>query len=115
MRVVQLDALRAIAVLLVLGHHMPACPRDLNYPLALFTEQWKQCGWAGVDLFFVLSGFLVSGLLFREYQKYGTIKLPRFLARRGLKIYPAFYVLLLTTIAVYVVTGRTLERGAVLA
>jgi peptidoglycan/LPS O-acetylase OafA/YrhL len=52
-------------------------------------------GWAGVDLFFVLSGFLVSGLLFREYGKDGSIDYARFFWRRGLKIYPAFLALVL--------------------
>ena len=54
-------------------------------------------GWIGVDLFFVLSGFLISGLLFSEYKKRHTISLKRFFIRRGLKIYPAFYVFLLLT------------------
>lgn len=50
-------------------------------------------GWAGVDLFFVLSGFLVSGLLFEEYGKTGRVDYRRFFWRRGLKIYPAFFTL----------------------
>lgn len=54
---------------------------------------WMQVGWAGVDLFFVLSGFLVSGLLFAEYRRFGRLDIPRFLVRRGLKIYPLFYLL----------------------
>ncbi len=49
-------------------------------------------GWIGVDLFFVLSGFLVSGLLFREYIKYGNISARNFLIRRGFKIYPIYYI-----------------------
>jgi len=55
-------------------------------------------GWIGVDLFFVLSGFLVSGLLFVEIQKTGKVHAGRFLARRGFKIYPPFYVCLGVTI-----------------
>lgn len=50
-------------------------------------------GWTGVDLFFVLSGFLVSGLLFEEYNASSTLDIKRFLIRRGFKIIPAFYVL----------------------
>ena len=45
----------------------------------------------------MLSGFLISGLLFREYQRRGSLALPRFWVRRGLRIYPAFCVLLLCT------------------
>jgi len=51
-------------------------------------------GWIGVDLFFVLSGFLVSGLLFSEYKKFGSVKPGQFIIRRGFKIYPHFYLFL---------------------
>jgi len=63
-----------------------------------FLEAWHSLGWSGVDLFFVLSGFLVSGLLFREQIKRGSVRVGRFLIRRGFKIYPAFYCLLLATV-----------------
>ncbi len=55
-------------------------------------------GWAGVDLFFVLSGFLISGLLFSEYKRSGGIRFRRFAARRALKLYPALYVLIALTV-----------------
>jgi peptidoglycan/LPS O-acetylase OafA/YrhL len=61
---------------------------------ALFSTK---IGWIGVDLFFVLSGSLISGLLFSEYKKHQTIDFKRFLVRRGLKIYPPFYAFLLLT------------------
>src|SRR6476620_3973805 len=78
-RLTELDFLRGVAVILVLfGHHY----------LISYTGTM---GWIGVDLFFVLSGFLVSGLLFSEYKKFGDIDPKRFLIRRGFKIYPAFY------------------------
>jgi peptidoglycan/LPS O-acetylase OafA/YrhL len=91
-RDVWLDALRGVAVLLVLGRHFEL-PPDAG-PL---LTAWQRGGWVGVDLFFVLSGFLVSGVLFREYRRRRALSLPRFLARRGLRIYPAFGVLLLCT------------------
>ena len=56
-------------------------------------------GWIGVDLFFVLSGFLISGLLFAELKDSGEISMGRFLVRRGFKIYPAFYVYVALTAA----------------
>jgi Acyltransferase family len=66
-----LDVLRGIAILLVLGRHF-------NYfPL------WRQAGWIGVDLFFVLSGFLISGLLFQEYKNTGKLDVRRFILRPG--------------------------------
>jgi peptidoglycan/LPS O-acetylase OafA/YrhL len=59
-----------------------------------------------VDLFFVLSGFLVSGLLFSEYARHGNMSPWRFYVRRGLKIYPAFYVFLAFTVTVHALDGR---------
>lgn len=85
-----LDALRGVAILLVLGRHTQ------------ITELWNKVGWSGVDLFFVLSGFLISGLLFQEYKRYGDIHLGRFWWRRGMKIYPAFYICTLLQTLVYV-------------
>src|ERR1700761_2224153 len=87
-RNINLDALRGIAILLVLGNHFG------------YFSVWQRMGWAGVDLFFVLSGFLISGLLFDEWQRFGSIDFRRFYIRRGFKIYPAFYFLLLITVAV---------------
>lgn len=82
----EIDFLRGIAVMLVLfSHHFIFLP--LN-----------RMGWIGVDLFFVLSGFLVSGLLFTEYKKYGNIRPRLFLIRRGFKIYPLFYFSILITV-----------------
>jgi len=56
-RLASLDVLRCIAVLLVFGRHVP-----VDGPV---SQVLVNGGWMGVDLFFVLSGFLVSGLLFR--------------------------------------------------
>ena len=87
-RNINLDALRGIAILLVLGRHLQ------YFPL------WTKAGWAGVDLFFVLSGFLISGLLFQEWKVRGAIDFKPFYIRRAFKIYPAFYLLLLITVLV---------------
>lgn len=96
-RVTQLDVLRTIAVVLVICRHsrMPDL-MDASLTTMLFRPLYY-FGWSGVDLFFVLSGFLVSGLLFREYIAREEIRVGRFLVRRGLKIYPAFYVLIAIT------------------
>src|SRR5689334_3796032 len=80
-----LDVLRGLAVLMVLGRHFPILPL------------WTRIGWAGVDLFFVLSGFLVSSLLFREWQTTGNLNVRRFYIRRACKIYPALYAFLIVT------------------
>jgi len=55
-------------------------------------------------LFFVLSGFLISGLLFAEYRRSGAIRFQRFAVRRALKIYPAFYALVLLTVFSHLLT-----------
>src|SRR5271168_36950 len=91
-RLRQLDVLRGVAILLVLGRHLDSVPTDAPGAIQSAFDLWMRAGWIGVDLFFVLSGFLVSGLLFREYARYGDVRAGRFLLRRGLKIYPAFYV-----------------------
>lgn len=85
-RNLSLDVLRGVAILMVVGHHLG------YFPI------WTRIGWAGVDLFFVLSGFLISGLLFEEWRRFGRIDFGRFYLRRGFKIYPGFYVLLLATV-----------------
>lgn len=89
-----LDVLRATAVLMVLICHSVPCPKQVSafgYDLCMHI---KQGGWTGVDLFFVLSGFLVGGLLFKEQRDTGTIDLKRFFLRRGFKIYPPFWIFL---------------------
>jgi peptidoglycan/LPS O-acetylase OafA/YrhL len=101
-----LDVLRAAAVLLVFCYHSEG---------ALLVSRF---GWTGVDLFFVLSGFLVSGLLFREYQTTQRVRPGRFLLRRGLKLYPQFYFFIAATFAAAYLQGnppRTTQVGAELA
>lgn len=83
-RIPGLDVLRFVAVLLVLFRHVSTSPAAL-----------LKGGWIGVDLFFVLSGWLVSGLLFKEYQRTGDVRPCVFLIRRGFKIYPAFWCFLM--------------------
>ena len=77
-----LDLLRCLAVILVMFRHY------------YVTDWLTRGGWIGVDLFFVLSGFLVAGLLFKEYQRTGRVNGTRFLIRRGFKLYPAFWFVL---------------------
>jgi peptidoglycan/LPS O-acetylase OafA/YrhL len=96
-RLLALDVLRAVAVLMVMGRHLHNVDVGIPPLLAAVLRRWHACGWMGVDLFFVLSGFLVSGLLFTEYRRTGTLRPARFLGRRGFKIYPAYYFFLLVT------------------
>lgn len=96
MRLIQLDILRCLAIALVLGRHMT--PLAGSGLLAQGSRLWQRGGWVGVDLFFVLSGFLVSGLLFYEYQTRGRVDVGRFLIRRAFKIYPPFWTMIAVTI-----------------
>lgn len=101
-----LDLLRAIAVLLVIGHHY-VFPYTLSRStMPAWANFLDHVGWTGVDLFFVLSGFLVSGLLFAEFTKFGEIHPVHFLIRRGFKIYPGFYVLLAATVILRGIAGH---------
>jgi peptidoglycan/LPS O-acetylase OafA/YrhL len=86
-RNLQLDLLRAVAILMVVEEH------TILYGAPTWDFYFMQCGWAGVDLFFVLSGFLISGLLFTEYQERGKIKFRRFAMRRIWKIWPPLWCL----------------------
>jgi len=108
---VALDLLRLLAIVLVLGRHMPipeAWPASGKF---LFLT-WKRGGWVGVDLFFVLSGFLVSGLLFSEYKSRGSLGVGRFYLRRGWKIYPPFFVLIAATVLMNLREGWSIPTAA---
>ena len=108
-----IDMLRAVAVALVLGAHMDRCPSATSEVLYFLTNLWANCGWVGVDIFFVMSGYLVSRLLFREYARTGGISLKTFFVRRGFKIYPAFWMLTLITVTVWLVCGTPFKPLAV--
>lgn len=90
MRNLGLDIVRFFAVFLVLLRHA-----DVGLLNSSTLELLKYGGWVGVDLFFVLSGFLISSLLFKEYKKTKEINLRRFLIGRAFKIYPSFWLLIL--------------------
>src|SRR3954471_7907545 len=80
-----LDGLRAVAVGGVILYH-------LGYG-------WLPGGFLGVDLFFVLSGYLITGLLLDEYDRRGRIGLPAFYARRVRRLMPALLLVLFAVVA----------------
>jgi peptidoglycan/LPS O-acetylase OafA/YrhL len=102
-RSMELDALRFLAIALVLVRHLPPIPETLPEVVRVPLYFLYEGGWTGVDLFFVLSGFLISGLLFREYQRHQSIRFKQFFIRRGFKIYPAFYLLIVSTGSIAIV------------
>jgi len=90
-REIELDFIRGIAILMVMDYH------GLCFGL-LAPFGWlgfNNFGWAGVDVFFVLSGFLVGGLLVKEWTLKGRIDSKQFLIRRGFKIWPQYYAFIL--------------------
>jgi peptidoglycan/LPS O-acetylase OafA/YrhL len=90
-REIELDFIRGVAILMVLDYHF----REMSIFFApLAAMGFPHFGWAGVDLFFILSGFLVGGLILREWKRSGNFDAGRFLKRRVLKIWPAFYFFL---------------------
>src|SRR5437763_6312434 len=89
-RIDALDGLRGLAVLAVLGYHL----NGGTFP----------GGFLGVDMFFVLSGYLITTLLIGEWERRGTVRLGAFWVRRARRIIP----LLFLTIAGVAVTTPTL-------
>ncbi|MCK2237453.1 MULTISPECIES: acyltransferase [unclassified Crossiella] len=87
-----LDGVRAIAALLVVFFHNDG-PGLLQ-------------GWLGVQVFFVLSGFLITTLLLREHSRTGRINLPSFYRRRAFRILPVYFVVLFLTAAGLLVAGQ---------
>ncbi len=80
-----LDGMRAVAVLAVLAYHG--------------TQTWATGGFLGVDMFFVLSGYLITSLLLHEHQVGGRINLRQFYARRARRLLPALLLVLLAVAA----------------
>ena len=97
-RLVGLDVLRAAAILLVASGHMLTAfpiPRDVSVFGKPIWIMMSQLAVAGVDLFLVLSGFLIGGLLLRELSSTGRIAVGRFYARRALRLWPAYFLAVL--------------------
>jgi peptidoglycan/LPS O-acetylase OafA/YrhL len=91
-----LDGLRAVAVYLVVLFHA--------------GSSWFPGGYVGVDVFFVLSGYLVTQLLLRDIVGNGKIRLGRFYSRRFRRLLPAAFVVLIVTAAVYTAIASPAEQ-----
>ena len=87
-----LDGIRFFFFFLVLLHHAQFFKDIHEVPLSsVFSAYLVQAGKMGVNLFFVLSGFLISYLLFSEKMKTGTVSLKKFYIRRALRIWPLYF------------------------
>ena len=93
-----LDGLRGLAVVLVLGCHAALLTRgSIQGITAHLVDVVLGAGWIGVDLFFVLSGFLITGILLQT--KESPVYYKSFFARRFLRIFPLYYLLIILTVA----------------
>lgn len=102
-----LDGVRAVAVLAVLGFHVLGAHLAAVSPLLT-----ARGGFLGVDVFFVLSGFLITTILAQEYQARGSIDLRAFWVRRVLRLMPALVVVLLGLLLLgLAVDAGLLHRG----
>ena len=89
-----LDHLRALAILLVLVFHYRAY-YAISEALILFgVNTVAAFGWSGVDLFFVLSGYLIGTKLFEDIDNHGQVRFERFYLNRAFRILPAYLVAL---------------------
>ncbi len=82
-----LDHLRALAIILVFVYHYGRL-----FPHPDWTNTISKFGWTGVDLFFVLSGYLIASQLFFSLTKTGNISLKEFFIKRFFRILPAYFV-----------------------
>jgi peptidoglycan/LPS O-acetylase OafA/YrhL len=79
-RITALDGLRGLALLIIMGYH--------------FGVGWLQGGFFSLDIFYALSGYLITGLLLSEYRKRDAIKLSAFWLRRARRLLPALAIVL---------------------
>ena len=89
----ELDGLRGVAIFLVILHHF--------WPAVGPLVSWKpviHLGWMGVDLFFVISGFLITGILLDTRGEPGYFR--NYFARRALRVFPLYYLLVITAFVV---------------
>lgn len=94
-----LDALRSLAILLVFSDHAYAFFLDATkQSLSISQFPLIHFGWTGVDLFFVLSGFLIGKQLWLELHNTPSIRIGRFLVRRGMRIWPLYFAFIATMI-----------------
>lgn len=91
-----LDGLRGIAILAVFLSHFGGGHKSAN-PVVHLWSTLTSAGWMGVDLFFVLSGFLITGILYDTSQNEHRVR--NFYARRTLRIFPLFYGVLFLFLA----------------
>lgn len=87
----ELDGMRGVAVALVIVHHV--------------SQPHRFAGFLGVDIFFALSGYLITTILIGELDRTGSLRFGGFYLRRMLRLYPALLTLLVATFPLYIWLG----------
>ena len=103
-----LDGIRGTAVLIVIASHLPVLLRYQSVTPWHLLNRLLSGGFLGVDIFFVLSGFLITSLLLKEHSNNLQINLSHFYARRARRLLPALYLLLVVDFAISVVEKSSL-------
>lgn len=103
MRMPGLNGIRALSVVAVVWHH--SHPGYVGLPIS-------RNGFLGVDVFFVLSGFLITTLLLDELHASGTISLRSFYIRRSLRIFPLYYLILALLYFYFIRSGSAASNAA---
>jgi peptidoglycan/LPS O-acetylase OafA/YrhL len=106
-----LDGLRGIAILAVFCYHFAGGRANSNWLIEIWSSL-ADTGWMGVDLFFVLSGFLITGILYDTAHRPNRVR--NFYARRSLRIFPIYYGVLLLFLALTPVLGLHWKPGHLL-
>ena len=104
----EVDGLRGIAILLVMLFHFTIITEPITF-LDVVVFKVAMYGWSGVNLFFVLSGFLITGILINAKGQAHFFR--NFYIRRALRILPLYYALVIALLFVYPMVGRDTLRA----
>lgn len=100
----QLHGIRVLAIVLVVQFHVTFALLDARLPISAALGAWSATVFFGMDLFFVLSGFLIGTMILHAQSKSSRQHVLRFYARRSFRIFPLYYVSLLALVFLYPLT-----------